>query len=562
MAELESAPSGTTTTETAAPATVVGTSALVPQACPAPSAADAQIVTGEIPVHRSKWKVPFLATLGAAFGSLIGSGLYGELFPKPDDPRPNLGEFLIIAVVIGAAAYWFFDPLMELVQGWFGVPPREIPKERRIVTTGAVVVATLLISILHHSLATSLEHVGVPAFIVLILFFACTAGITTSYWGRGARTQPPRAASYGAKSGGVAGLVASSVLVMLVLMHKNAASNQLMTASDAPYLLKSTSLWTVLTLIPGLLGGLAIEKGWDRKSPTRGILSAMAAFSGAAFLLALVVGQLFPEYNAWAWFIGLQSISLSMGWALGPFLQRESCDRYFDVSGSAETVLPNIRRPGTVVVPIDSRRPLDAPQTIIPAGFEATPVSPQVLLLQPKGSRAWALGILVLALAVGGWAYTTGAIRTDPEIVAEIVNRLRQDPNLKGKSLTASSLGHVVTVSGIVDNGTQHSAVVQQAAVVRGVKQVVDEVQLGSPSNAAKSRPSSTTINAEFSVSAPSGPALGIVARPVAHAAPLRQAPPHAVAAKPMPATQQKRGLFHWFRKGPTNNKNQNQNAH
>ena len=558
MAELDSTPSATP--ESTVPLPVAGTSALAPQACPPQPSAEALTETGDDSVRRSKWKVPFLATLGAAFGSLIGSGLYGELFPKPDDPRPNLGEFLIIAVVIGAAAYWFFDPLMELVQGWFGVPPREIPKERRIVTTGAVVVATLLISILHHSLATSLEHVGVPAFIVLILFFACTAGITTSYWGRGARRQPPRAASYGAKSGGVAGLVASSVLVMFVLMHKNAASNQLMTASDAPYLLKSTSLWTVLTLIPGLLGGLAIEKGWDRKSPTRGILSAMAAFSGAAFLLALVVGQLFPQYNAWAWFIGLQSISLSMGWALGPFLQRESCDRFFDVSGTAETVLPNIRRPGTVVVPIDSRRPLDVPQTIIPAGFEATPVSPQVLLLQPKGSRAWALGILILALAVGAWAYATGAIRTDPEIVAEIVNRFRQDPNLRGKSLTALSLGHVVTVSGLVDNGTQHSAVVQQAAVVRGVKQVVDEVQLAAPSNPAKSHPSSTTINAEFSVSGPAGVGLAPAARPVARAAQLHQAPAHPTVAKQVPAAQQKRGLFHWFRKGPNNNKNQNQN--
>jgi hypothetical protein len=45
------------------------------------------------------------------------------------------------------------------------------------------------------------------------------------------------------------------------------------------------------------LGGLAIEQSWDRKSPTRGILIAMVAFSGVALLGALIVSQMLPQYN-------------------------------------------------------------------------------------------------------------------------------------------------------------------------------------------------------------------------------------------------------------------------
>lgn len=164
-----------------------------------------------------------LATFGAAFGSIVDSSIFGELFPAQNERgKQSLGQFLIVAIIIGAAAYWFFDPLMELVQGWMGAPSREIPKERRIVTSIAVVAATLVISILHHSLATSLEHFGFVGFIVFVLFFACTAGS----WLRGIHRRPPRSASYGARSGTVAGAMAGFIIVLTVLARKNAASSQ------------------------------------------------------------------------------------------------------------------------------------------------------------------------------------------------------------------------------------------------------------------------------------------------------------------------------------------------
>lgn len=49
------------------------------------------------PSHPSKWRVPFLATLGAVFGYFIGTGLYGEI--------QHPGNLLFIAVVTGTATY-------------------------------------------------------------------------------------------------------------------------------------------------------------------------------------------------------------------------------------------------------------------------------------------------------------------------------------------------------------------------------------------------------------------------------------------------------------------------
>ena len=555
MAEPERSPSITAQPESPANLPPSSASASVSAAGTQPTFTATRLT----PAH---WKAIVLATLGAAFGSMIGSSIFGELFPAQNEKdKQSLGQFLIVAIIIGAAAYWFFDPLMELVQGWMGIPPREIPKERRIVTSIAVVAATLMISILHHSLATSLEHLGLVGFIIFILFFACTAGVTTWYWLRGIRRQPPRPASYGAKSGTVAGAVAGFIIVLMVLARKNAASSHWITASDAQFVFSRTGLWTILTLIPGLLGGLAIEQSWDRKSPTRGILIAMAAFSGVALMGALIVGQMLPQYNQWAWFIGLQSVTLSLGWALGPFLQRESCDRVFDVSGApapeaAAMLPPEFRKAGTVVVPIDSHRPAATPETPSSATTANQPVSPTILLLQPKGSRAWSLAILVAALAIGGWAYATGAIRTDSEIVSEIVGKFAHDSGLNGKFLTAQSAQHVVTVSGMVDNGLEHTAAVEHASSVRGVKQVIDQIQLVAPAApkpkaavVAEQPAQGPTFNANISIGKSGGAANQVNGN-------QRTVAQRPATAQPKQQQQQKRGLFHWFKKKKNSNQN------
>jgi hypothetical protein len=442
-----------------------------------------------------KWIAPLLATLGAAFGTLIGTSLYGEIHPKPG-AGGNFGEFLLIAAIIGTATYWFFDPLMELAKGWLGAPPSEIPNERRVVTTIVVVGATLLIAILHHSLTDALKDAGVTGFIFILLFFAFTAGATTFYWIRGAQRQPPRSASYGLKIGAAVGAVAGVFNVFLYLaQHKIPAPslNQVASTYYAGIFARGIGIWTVLFLLPGLLGGLAIEKGWF-KSPTRGVFLTLTVLSGGFVLLAIIVGQIAPQSSTVIWLAVVGVISQYIGWGLGPFLQHESCDHVFSGSPAAAATLAgfspevqsSIRRSGLVVVPINAHRPSEGTsQGASSASIEGVPggsVSPQILLLKPTGSRAWAFVLLVLALGVGAWGYVTGAFRSDAEIVAEIQSKFSQDSGLHSKALNAQSAQHVVTVAGMVDDSVQHTAAVQQAAGVRGVKQLIDQLQVGPPS--------------------------------------------------------------------------------
>jgi hypothetical protein len=265
-------------------------------------------------------------------------------------------------------------------------------------------------------------------------------------------------------------------------------------------------MWTFLTFVPGLLGGMAIEKAWDPKSPSRGILACLGAFSVVFLLCAWLVGIEFIQYRDMIWAIALQGLAQSVGWGMGLYLQREACDPIFSGSG-AHAMLPKGASSvaGSVVVPIDTRRPVRIPAPV-PENPQAPPVSPQVLLLQPKGSRAWALAVLVLALAFGAWGYTTGFFRTDPEIVSEIEGKFEQDSGLHGRALSAKSAEHIVTIAGMVDSPVQHSAATQQASGVRGVRQLVDQIQVAPPAPpkpkivVAPQPTQPTTVNSTLSI--------------------------------------------------------------
>ena len=491
MAELERAPSTFTESLTTEEETQLS--------APKPAEGGGPPESAEGSGTSWKLKVPLLATLGATFGFLIGSGLYGEIHPKPGEEQ-NLREFLTIAVIIGTAAYCFFDPIMELVHSWLGAPIPEFPKERRVVASLAVVVATLAISILHHSLGETLVRFHTTGFLTLLVLFAGTAGTTTYYWIRGAHQQPARSAAYGARTGAIAGPVAGFLLVFLALQDKSVASQ--VSSSHAALFAKGIGIWTFLTFVPGLLGGMAIEKAWDPKSPSRGILACLGAFSVVFLLCAWLVGIEFIEYRDTIWAIALQGLAQSVGWGLGLYLQREACDPIFSGAG-AHAPLP--KTASRLVVPIDTRRPVRIPAAVA-ENPQAPPVSAQVLLLQPKGSRAWALAVLILALVFGGWGYSTGFFRTDPEIVSEIEGKFEQDSGLHGRALSAKSAEHIVTIAGMVDNAVQHTAATQQASGVRGVRQLVDQIQIAPPAPAkpkivvAPPSAQPPTINATLSI--------------------------------------------------------------
>ncbi len=90
----------------------------------------------------------------------------------------------------------------------------------------------------------------------------------------------------------------------------------------------------------------------------------------------------------------------------------------------------------------------------------------------------------------------------DAKISSEIQSKYGQDSGLGTKHLTVESNNGVVTLSGTVDNSAQRDAASRQAAAVAGVKEVVNNLQVG---NALASTLAATTMRASSSVPAPGG---------------------------------------------------------
>ena len=76
----------------------------------------------------------------------------------------------------------------------------------------------------------------------------------------------------------------------------------------------------------------------------------------------------------------------------------------------------------------------------------------------------------------------------DARISSDIQGKFNQDSGLSTKQLTVQASNGVVTLAGFVDNDAQRLAAAKQAASVEGVKEVVNNLQVGSPSNAAPAR--------------------------------------------------------------------------
>jgi hypothetical protein len=335
-------------------------------------------------------------------------------------------------------------------------------------------------------------------------------------------------------------------------------------AHYAGFFLGGVGIWSILWLIPGLVGGLAIQKKWDKHSPTRGVLAAMAALSVVMAVAALVVSRSFPQYGNQAWLLALQFIPLNIGWGLGPFLQRETCDPAFRgfAPGMAALQSPHGQiLPAGTVIPIDSLRGATVPSQTESGPTDYKQIPPHILLLQPTGSRGWSLVILLLALAAGGWAYVTGMVRTDPEIVSEIESKIQLDSGLHGKAITVQSADRIVTLAGTVDNGIQHTAAVQQASGVRGVKQLIDQVQVlpPPPPPVAKTAPAiaptapqnSTTINASLDFFKSSGSHVGLGVSNHRTSTPKAGAPKSAASKTVAPktaGTQKSGGFFHFLK--------------
>jgi hypothetical protein len=93
---------------------------------------------------------------------------------------------------------------------------------------------------------------------------------------------------------------------------------------------------------------------------------------------------------------------------------------------------------------------------------------------------------MILLLAMG---MTIGCSKApnDSQISTQIQDKLNADSGLQGKQLSVQSADGVVTLSGYVDNETQRDAASRYASTIPGVRQVVNNLQVGAnPASADK----------------------------------------------------------------------------
>jgi len=139
------------------------------------------------------------------------------------------------------------------------------------------------------------------------------------------------------------------------------------------------------------------------------------------------------------------------------------------------------------------------------------------------------LSCFVLALIL---CLTTSCAKKpdDGKIASDVQSKFSQDSGLSSKQLTVQSANGVVTLGGSVDNDAQREAASRQAASVPGVKEVVNNLQVGT---------ASTVATAETPKTSPPAPAQTASAPPADKAKPAagKKAPKAKANAEP-PADQ------------------------
>jgi hypothetical protein len=96
---------------------------------------------------------------------------------------------------------------------------------------------------------------------------------------------------------------------------------------------------------------------------------------------------------------------------------------------------------------------------------------------------AWGL-ILLLGIGLG-----CAKKPDDTQVSSEIQNKFSQDSGLSSKQLTVQASNGVVTLAGAVDNEAQRDAAARQAGSVNGVKEVINNLQVGVAANTPQPAP-------------------------------------------------------------------------
>jgi hypothetical protein len=127
---------------------------------------------------------------------------------------------------------------------------------------------------------------------------------------------------------------------------------------------------------------------------------------------------------------------------------------------------------------------------------------------------------------------------TDAQITSDIQNKLNTDSGLQGKQLTVQAANGSVTLSGQVDNDAQRDAAARYASGEPGVKQVVNNLQVGTPApvvaQAQPEQPKPTPVAKHRRKVAKESDSSNAPA-PVAQAAPAPEPAPAPAPVAPAP---------------------------
>jgi hypothetical protein len=133
-------------------------------------------------------------------------------------------------------------------------------------------------------------------------------------------------------------------------------------------------------------------------------------------------------------------------------------------------------------------------------------------------------GIMLLAILTVSVGCTKAP--NDAELTSNIQTKLGTDSGLQGKQLGVKAEGGTVTLTGTVDNDAQREAAARYAAGEPGVKQVINNLQVGSPTDTAQA-----TLQPAPVAEAKPSPAP----KPRRHEPRIRNTPPPSDTTPPAP---------------------------
>ncbi len=121
----------------------------------------------------------------------------------------------------------------------------------------------------------------------------------------------------------------------------------------------------------------------------------------------------------------------------------------------------------------------------------------------------------------------------DAQVSTDVQNKFSQDSGLSDKQLAVQASNGVVTLAGTVDNDAQRDAAAKQAASIPGVREVVNNLQVGSSTATAAPPAESTASKAPDGSNSASQPPGDPPLTPGTRSEPPPPPPPHKVTVEP-----------------------------